>query len=76
MGWFGPSEDFTGLGAGRASSKRHGCAVASWKLMGVKGMRGRTEMSCGRGRHMMKIKILDKLKVCYVENTPAVKMLC
>lgn len=63
-------------GAGRASSKSHGCTVASWRLMGAKGMRGRTEMSCGRGRHMMKMKRLDKLKFRFAENTPVVKMLC
>lgn len=54
-----------GLECRRASYRRHGCPVASWRLMGAKGMRGRTEMSCGRGRCMMKIKRLDKLRICF-----------
>jgi len=63
-------------GAGRAPSKGHRCPVASWGPMGTSGMRGRAEVSCGRERCIMKIKRLDKLKVCFAENTPAVKMLC
>lgn len=50
--------------------------MVSWGLMGAKAMRGRTEVSCARGRHLMKMKKLNKLKVYFAENTPAVKMLC